>query len=520
MLYRRPFEHNNSQPSQSRLISIKDLTYASIPMRAINRLVHQARHSLFLFGLLSIIWFLFRTGTKPTRMCYPCQQASAAAGSLWVTCYALPIIPAINLPNLPALKSKNIILAGFLLAAISLLFVSSNMLSATGISQVASPVQGDEVNLAFSDKRASNPESSDIFAVNGTDGDDGGMRKLIGLMESHGLSFYAENSSPGIIGKDDVVIIKVNSQWDERGGTNTDLVKALIQSILDHPQGFSGEVVIADNGQAQYGSTGHGGSLSYSDSNAKDISQSMQKVADSFSGHKVSACLWDTITDKQVSEYAEGDLQDGYIVNDSIDPETGLAVTYPKFKTKYGTYLSFKLGVWNSANKTYDSSRLKVISVPVLKSHAIYGVTASVKHYMGVASDKLSRAAGGRAHSSVGSGGMGAEIVQTRFPALNIIDAIWVNANPGYGPSTPYGEATKTGAIAASIDPVALDYWASKEILMPAARAKGYADLSSINPDNSPPGYFGNWLRRSMEVIRNAGYRATMDDDSMNIYIA
>jgi hypothetical protein len=28
-------------------------------------------------------------------------------------------------------------------------------------------------------------------------------------------------------------------------------------------------------------------------------------------------------------------------------------------------------------------------------------------------------------------GGMGTEMAQTRFPALNIIDAIWVNANPG-----------------------------------------------------------------------------------------
>ena len=157
-------------------------------------------------------------------------------------------------------------------------------------------------------------------------------------------------------------------------------------------------------------------------------------VADSFSSYKVSTYLWDTITDKRVNEYAEGDPQDGYVVEGSLDPKTGLVVTYPKFKTKYGTNVSFKLGIWDSANKTYDSNRLKVINVPVLKSHGGYGVTASVKHYMGVASDKLSREMGGRAHNSVGSGGMGTEMAQTRFPALNIIDAIWVNANPGHGP--------------------------------------------------------------------------------------
>jgi uncharacterized protein (DUF362 family) len=452
-------------------------------------------------------------------MSYPCQQASAATSSLWLTCYVLPLVSVMHSPNMPSLKSKSMILAGLLVALISLLFVSTNLNIMGGV-QVASHAQVTDVKLAFSDKLSQNSEASDIFVVNGTDGNDRGVKELIGLMQSHGLSFYSENSSSGIIGKNDIVIIKVNSQWDERGGTNTDLVKALIQAIVSHPQGFSGEVVIADNGQAQYGSTGSGGSLSYVSNNAKDASQSMQKVADSFSDHKVSTYLWDTITNKRVNEYADGDLQDGYVVESSPDTETGLVVTYPKFKTKYGSNLSFKLGVWDFANKAYDSNRLKVINVPVLKSHSIYGVTASVKHYMGVTSDKLSREMGGRAHSSVGSGGMGTEMVQTRFPALNIVDAIWVNANPGRGPGTSYSEATKIGVIAASTDPVALDYWAAKEILMPAAMSKGYGDLSSIDPGNSSPGYFGNWLRRSMEEIREAGYRATMDEGSMSVYIA
>ena len=489
-------------------------------MRLIKRLRHQVRHSFFLFGLLSILWFIFRTGTKPTRVSYPCQRASAATGGLWLTSYALPFVLAIHSPKIPSLKSKNMIYAGLLLSLVSLLFVSTNMFHVLDGDQVASAAQGTDENLVFSDKLAQSSGASDIFVVNGTNGNDKGVKELINLMQRHGLSFYANNNSPGIIGKNDIAIIKVNSQWDERGGTNTDLVKALVQAIVDHPQGFMGEVVIADNGQAQYGSTGRGGSLSYARNNAKDISQSMQKVSDSFSGYRVSTYLWDTITTKSVTEYADGDLEDGYVVEGSPDPETGLVVTYPKFKTKYGTNVSFKLGVWDSADKTYDSNRLTVINVPVLKSHGGYGVTASVKHYMGVASDKLSREMGGRAHNSGGSGGMGTEMAQTRFPALNIIDAIWVNANPGHGPSTSYSEATKTGVIVASTDPIALDYWAAKKILMPVARAKGYGDLSSIDPDNSSPGSFGDWLRLSMEEIRKAGYRATVDEDSMNVYIA
>ena len=203
------------------------------------------------------------------------------------------------------------------------------------------------------------------------------MTRLIALMNGHGQPFYAQNDSLGIIGKDDVVIIKVNSQWDERGGTNSDLVKALVQAILDHPQGFSGEVVIADNGQGQYGSTGSGGSLSYAENNAEDKGQSMQAVADSFPDQKVSTYLWDTITNKKVGEYAKGDLADGYIVSGPPDAQTKIAVTYPKFQTKYGTYISFKLGVWDADNQSYNSDRLKVLNVPVLKTHGGYGVTAS-----------------------------------------------------------------------------------------------------------------------------------------------
>ncbi|MCJ7445982.1 MAG: DUF362 domain-containing protein [Methanotrichaceae archaeon] len=246
----------------------------------------------------------------------------------------------------------------------------------------------------------------------------------------------------------------------------------------------------------------------------------MQKVAESFPGHNVSTYLWDEIASQKVEEYSKGDMSDGYILADSPDKETGIVVSYPKFKTELGTYISFKQGIWDPVNKTYNSGKLKVINIPVLKSHGGYGVTASVKHYMGVVSDKLTREAGGRAHYAIGNGGMGTQLVETRFPALNILDAIWINANPRSGPATSYDEATNTNVIAASTDPVALDYWAAKNILMPTAMTKGRSDISSMDPDNSEPGSFGNWLSLSMQKIRAAGYAANADDEMLNVYIA
>ena len=229
--------------------------------------------------------------------------------------------------------------------------------------------------------------------------------------------------------------------------------------------------------------------------------------------YKVSTYLWDRITEKRVDEYSEGDMEDGYIVNQTANEATGIMVSYPKFKTKFGTYISFKRGIWNPETGSYDSDRLKVINVPVLKSHSIYGVTACVKHYMGVVSDRLTEH---NPHNHVDTGGMGTVMVETRMPVLNILDAIWVNAIPGAGPSTSYSEATRVNVIMASTDPVALDYWAAKYVLMQAARLKGYTNLSLMDPEGD---YFGQWLRLSMEEIRKAGYQVTMDEDHMNVYV-
>jgi len=372
------------------------------------------------------------------------------------------------------------------------------------------------------DRRAEREPASEIFAVTGTDGGDEGFRALLGLMAGRGLKFYrsaqegALSGPGGLIPRDAVVLIKVNSQWDERGGTNTDLVGAIIEAVTEHPDVYAGEIVVADNGQAQYGSTRRGGRLDYERSNAEDISRSIQRVVDGFSGaHRVSTYLWDMITTSKVDEYFMGDDADGYVVDEGTSGGSAFRVSYPKFKTGLGTRISFRHGVWLPDVSGYDGERLKVINVPVLKAHFIYGVTACMKHYMGVVSDKLT---GGDSHQSVRRGGMGTEMAATRMPTLNVLDAIWVNADPGGGPSSPYSQATRLNTVLASTDPVALDYWASKHVLMQAAGLKGHADLSRFDPDNTKGGSFGSWLRLSAEELERAGHRFTLDEDRMNVY--
>ena len=70
---------------------------------------------------------------------------------------------------------------------------------------------------------------------------------------------------------------------------------------------------------------------------------------------------------------------------------------------------------------------------------------------MGVPSDKLTTQMGSRAHLTVDKGGMGTQMAETRFPAITILDAIWINANmKPSGPVTTYAQATRINTIAAS----------------------------------------------------------------------
>ena len=471
------------------------------------------QHS-FLLGLLSLAWLLLRSGAKPSRINYPCQQAAKANVHASAALVIAPVIAATHMGE-RRLNSKWIATALILLAAFA---VGYPLLK----PQEPSPgITGTEL-FPLTPYKSERP-TSNIYAVNGYTGKNGGLSILLDLMGENGTPFYRSGSTgrnrgpSGLIAADDVIIIKVNSQWSQRGGTNTDLLKELITLILAHPDGFNGEVIIADNGQAQYGSGGQGGNLNWEQSNAEDRTQSVLRVAAGFTSSRVSTFQWDTITTTRVNEYSEGDDGNGYVVEEGRDLETGLIVSYPKFSTKYDTRISFKLGVWDPVKGQYDSDHLKVINLPVLKTHSGYGVTGAVKNYMGVPSDKLTAALGSRTHNTIASGAMGTLMVETRFPTLTILDCIWVNAVPRSGPSTSYSQATRVNIVAASLDPVALDYWASRNILMKATPVG--ADTSSMDPDYRAAGSFGDWLRRSAEEMSIVGYPAELNASRVSVHI-
>ena len=480
--------------------------------------------SLFLFGVANLLWVLFRTGTKPSRIVYPCQRAALANGLMWLRVsisFSLFGTLAGVLTKTKKFSSKK----GRTLALI--IIVASVVVSSEqfwGILQLAEAVDpNQEIELALEPRNATAFPASDIYVVNGRAS--AYISELINLMGSHGLLFYksstagANQGPDGLIAHEDVVLIKINEQWPQRGGTSTDVLKELIQAIVDHPDGFVGEIVVADNGQGY-------GSMNWAQCNAEDRTQSTQDVVDMFSPYyNVSTYDWQPIRGTRVDEYSEGNMTNGYVLYDTRDPETGIYVSYPKFETEFGTYISFKHGIWNG---TEYEKRLKVINMPVLKSHWTYGVTASLKNYMGVQSEG-SAVSGGLAngHGTVGTGGMGTLMVETGLPTLNIIDAIWINANPYPsrmgGPRTYYSHATSVNVLMASTDPVALDYWAAKHVLVQAASLIGYDDTHTVDPDNTERSglseAFGVWLNLTKNEIVAGGYNVTTDEDHMNVYV-
>jgi uncharacterized protein (DUF362 family) len=464
-------------------------------------------NGLLIFGFLNLLWFLFRTGTKPTRIVYPCQKAALKNMSLaFSSLVPLLSFTAFRLKtrNMFA-RSKKVIVAILIIAP---LLGGIYLQATTSVEEVGLNIIGTDTN---------SPLNSDIFVVNGRDM--AHIQNLIDLMGFEGLNFYQSsvssvNQGPnGLISSSDVVLLKINAQWTMRGGTNTDMLKELIQAIVDHPDGFSGEIIVADNGQGR-------GGMDWLKTNAEDQKQSSQDVVDFFSeNYDVSTFLWDTIRQTEVLEYSTGDLNNGYIVYDTADEDSGIYLSYPKFETDLGTKVSFKNGIWNG---THYEEILKVINLPVLKSHGGYGVTASIKNYMGVPTQALTNA-----HQRIATGGLATLMVECGVPTLNIIDAKWVNANPANtlsaGPSTSYREATRVNMLIAGLDPVALDYWSAKNILMKISEKIGYTDTHTLDPDNSIRSglteAFGVWLEKSKDELIQGGYNVTSNEQEMNVYI-
>jgi hypothetical protein len=257
------------------------MTHVSKPNCPNKEKNRKRRNSLVGLGLLAVIsavWLAIRTGTRPSRLVYPCQQAALGNVQLFKVA-ALASIPSMASLRVTTAWMKPVLI-------LTVLSVGSFAMVANPMMFDFVPLQAGEddytrIPVALTAHSATAPgDNSDLFYVQNATGLEGNLdlavNTLLDLMASQELQFYKNASTPdGLIGSDDVVILKMNGQWDYRGGTNTDLIKSMINTIVSHPDGFAGEVVIADNGQGI-------GNLDRRSSNAYLHNQSAQVVAESF----------------------------------------------------------------------------------------------------------------------------------------------------------------------------------------------------------------------------------------------
>ncbi|MCJ7632889.1 DUF362 domain-containing protein [Candidatus Bathyarchaeota archaeon] len=356
-------------------------------------------------------------------------------------------------------------------------------------------------------------DKSDIFRITdcpipaGSMNHHEGLDALLRLMGSRGLKLLRTRKETdiggedGLIDKSDIVLIKVNAQWKYRGCTNSDVVKGLIQRILEHPDGFDGEIVLFENGQGR-------GSLHcsttmvglYPDAevhaNAEEESHSFSYLVDKvFADTRVSMFLLDPIRNKFISK--ENHSTDGYRKLSDI--------SYPCFTTSKGNRIELEEGVWNG--KGYDKN-LKLITIPVLKDHGDCGVTGALKIFYGVLS--MSYRYDERHYRGLGRV-CGEMISEVRAPVITILDCIWVSqgATAGY----PLEKTTRLNQLLASVDPVALDYWASKYLLYPIDK----------NEEHHPDKFaiLQRHLTQARDVINSAGgingHKVTFEESEINV---
>ena len=327
-------------------------------------------------------------------------------------------------------------------------------------------------------------------AVNGHPADN--LEKVLSLM----------GRVEALFGQDDIVILKPNLQWFNQGAPNIAAMDRLITLIMEMKGGFRGEVVVAENvhrGPQPWERVGWSVPFARNSDmpgivNYGGLAAHLKRKY----GDRFSVCHLVDIASggKRVHSPADGP---GYVLCDGTGDvplqsfENGLTGTswrkvvmsYPILQTDRGTLIDYRWGVWEKGK--YTDRPVKFVNCAALNHHSSFcGMTSAVKNYLGV-SDLSGGSDPSRNRQLVKGchnfhsfafnwnkkgpvrGMLGAEVgyfLRTvRRPFLNITTAEYC----GLADRTELPVA-RTRAVAASTDPVALDFHMAKYVLFANSR--------------------------------------------------
>ncbi len=265
----------------------------------------------------------------------------------------------------------------------------------------------------------------------------------------------------GLFRNDDIIVIKINAVSPLHCMVNLDVLKGLIQRLVDHPDGFVGEIVVIDK------------FFDDEPPNAYHTRNTVSAVCNSFPEFRVSrVALRDRVWHARRLE----DVKNGYVDLERLYPHLSVyeRVSYPKFTTRYGTHIDLKLGWWNGTR--YDNDRVKMIGYSVLKDQTWTAVTCSLKNFLGITDIGTIKFGGSendpeqgwhRTHEGIYKSGLLGRILRyIRFPDLLLVDATRILAQHPLGPSDISHPSARPRVLLAGFDPVTLDYYAAKHILL------------------------------------------------------
>jgi hypothetical protein len=458
-------------------------------------------------GLGAFLWILSRSGMNPKRITYPCQQAAIPIAASWVLAIVAFFAGSIILKRFAKLSATTVVIVG--IAWFIGIYPDSSR--SDDYSPASLPVWEVENPISTIYVMDSVPSTSGSLAAGDASVpdeylNDPAIDTILQLMANDGIMLHKTALQPdGIVGADNIVVIKGNFQWTSRNTTSTDRIKGLVWQILQHPDGFTGEILVCDNTQ------NFGTGLAENDNNSEDELQSIPDVVNTFfaKGYPVYLRDWTDLWDVVASEYSDGDYDNGYVY------ETETRISYPKFQSPSGNhFISMRNGIWDSDIEEYDSSRLCIINFPVTKAHAMAGATLAVKNWIGLMTTAYwDPRYGGweNMHYTYywGEYALVARAMAVTFPRLTLIDAAWVSGQN----ANVLLDLTNTKMLVASTDPVAASWYAAKYIVTPNATNPGMTD-----PDLPSARYYTTIRRWTTFLHDSTGYPCTHDSSLISVY--
>lgn len=154
--------------------------------------------NVYVVGIVSLVWLMLRSGRKPSRLSYPCQQAALLNTSVLFAGSTLPVVVRLgrfagaraagdkkDRSTRPARAAETAVL----LAMAGLL--AFTLLGGLGVPGTTPEMRAAAAALTLPGLRSSSPGASDIFvAENIPPNSERGVDMLIDVMDANGMDFF------------------------------------------------------------------------------------------------------------------------------------------------------------------------------------------------------------------------------------------------------------------------------------------------------------------------------------------